>query len=113
MMELETRSSARAKMRLLSISKNTISARARRLLPPGEPLDLGRSLSPAQERLALQRIFHPRRSSFDQPSQLGLQLLQLELHLPGDVAIAEVAFHAAAHAGNVLGLGEIHLKEKA
>ena len=34
------------------------------------------------------------------------------LHLPGDFAIAEMAFDAAAQAGNVLGFREIHLEQE-
>src|ERR1035438_2283115 len=63
--------------------------------------------------LSLQRIFHPRRRRFDEAAQLGLQGLHGCFHVPGDLAVAEMAFHAAAQAGDVFGFGEIHLEEEA
>src|ERR1700685_1330603 len=62
--------------------------------------------------LPLQWIFHPWRRSLDQPPQLRLHFLHPALHLPSDLAVAEVAFDAAPQTGNVLGFGEIHLEQK-
>ena len=43
----------------------------------------------------------------------GSDFVHLDLHLPGDLAIAEVAFDAAAQARDVLRLGEIHFEQEA
>jgi hypothetical protein len=67
---------------------------------------------PPHWHLTLQRIFHPGRRGLNQPAQFGLQLLHLAFHLPRDLAVAEVALHAAAQPRDVLGLGEIHLEQE-
>jgi len=51
-------------------------------------------------------------ASINRP-QLGLHFLHAALHLPGDLAVAEVAFDAAPQTGNIFGLGEIHFEEEA
>src|SRR5476649_1451479 len=62
--------------------------------------------------LPRQRILHPRRRRLNQPAQLRLHLLHFALHLPGDLAIAEMPLHAAAQPRNIFGLGEIHLEQE-
>ncbi len=52
----------------------------------------------------VRRIFHPGRSRFHQAAQFGLELFHLLFHFPGDFAIAEVAFHAAAQRGRCIRL---------
>ena len=94
----------------------------RRIFSPGRDRQVEKAVESAEERnqialhcalTAFERIFHPRRRRFHQAAELRLQLLHLALHLPGDLAIAEVAFHAAAQARDVFGFGEIHLEQEA
>src|SRR5580704_1512058 len=62
--------------------------------------------------LAVEGIFHPRRSGFQQPSQLRLERGHFFLHQPRDFAIAEVAFDAGPKPGNIFCFGEIHFEQK-
>src|SRR5437868_5119723 len=56
----------------------------------------------ACDTLSLQRVFEPGGSGVDQLAEFGLDLFDALLHLPGDLAVAEVPFDSAAHARNIL-----------
>src|SRR5271163_4785807 len=62
--------------------------------------------------LPLEGIFFPGRRGMDEAAEGGFLLLNALLHFPGNLAVAEVAFYAAADTGNVFGFREIHLEEK-
>src|SRR5690349_18744453 len=64
------------------------------------------------EKLPLQGIFYPWRSSFDNFSQFRLDFSQTLAHFPRDFTVAEMSFHTAAQPRDIFGLRKIHLEQE-